>query len=139
VTVTSDSLFLSAADLLPDGIRVDRDVFAGRCVWVVYDRRTRLAARVEVDPDDYLVDWEPPPKMRWWRWLSPLGAALDAADRAHEAARMRGRQVVDWGAVERESKRVGEEAIWSLLQRREPPAPEGRSPKSLGGRGETRT
>jgi hypothetical protein len=123
--------FLTSDDLLPDGIRVDRDVFAGRCVWFVYDRESRRAVRVEVDPDDYLVEWEPPPKMRWWRWLSPLGAALDAADRGHEAARMRGQQVVDWEAVERESKRAGEEAIRSLLARRVAALPE--EPSGSGG------
>lgn len=109
---------LAATSFLPDGISVERNVFARDLQWVVHDRVTGLAGVVAVDTHDHEVEWTPPAKVKWYRWLEPLGAALDSIDREHRIARMRGRKVVDWDAVDMEAKEKGAALIRALIARR---------------------
>lgn len=109
---------LSTISFLPEGISVERNVFARDRQWVIYDRLTGLAGVVAVDTHDHEVEWTPPPKVKWWRWIEPLGAALDSIDREHRIARMRGRKVVDWDAVDAEAKEKGAVLIRDLIARR---------------------
>lgn len=118
LSTESASLFSAPSDLFPEGITVERNVFGRELTWFIFDRETGLAASVSVKTEDHLVEWSPPPPLKWWRWFSPLGAALDSADRAALIGRMRRKMVVDWDAVERHAKAEGERVIRDLLARR---------------------
>jgi len=105
-------------DFLPEGIRVHRDHFSPDPTWLVEDTLTRRFIRVTLDLDDFRVAWEPPPELRWYEKLEPLGATLKTIDRNRLIARMRGKKVVDWNAVGDEAMAQGTAAIRELLNAR---------------------
>jgi len=108
-------------DLLPDGITVERDVWAGveRFVWIVRDQQTGLAGRIGVDPERHMKRWEPSPAPRWWHYLlSPMGTLLETVDRNMLIGRMHNVQVVDWDEVDRLAHERGNMMIRALLARR---------------------
>lgn len=118
---TAATIDLAAVSLLPDGITVERDPWGppSEPRWLVCDRETGLMGIVAVDTKEHEVEWTPPPrKTGWRRWLDPLGSVLDDIDREQRIARMRGRKVVDWDAVDREAKEQGASLIRELLERR---------------------
>lgn len=104
---------------LPEGITISRDPYSGAELrWLVHDAKTGLGEVVRVNPDDFQVLWTPPPKPRWWRWLSPLGAALDSLDRSLLIQRMHGKYVTDWNAVDDAARKLGGDALRRVLAQR---------------------